>query len=68
MSPEAVGSAGSPRDFPAAQQLFFVCTFRGGLVIRQEMLSSKAEALEAAGLSEQAMFHGGAERGVGGLD
>jgi ketosteroid isomerase-like protein len=40
------------RDFPAAQQLVFVWTLRGGLVIRQEMFSSKAEALEAAGLSD----------------
>ena len=40
------------RDFPAAQQLAFVWTVRGGLVIRQEMFSSKAEAVEAAGLRE----------------
>ncbi|HSJ18176.1 MAG TPA: nuclear transport factor 2 family protein [Solirubrobacterales bacterium] len=42
----------SEKEFPAAQQFAFVWTLRGGLVIRQEMFSSRAEALEAAGLEE----------------
>jgi ketosteroid isomerase-like protein len=42
----------SDKDFPAGQQLVFVWTLRGGLVIRQEMFSSKAEALEAVALRE----------------
>jgi ketosteroid isomerase-like protein len=42
----------SDKDFPAGQQLAFVWTLRGGLVIRQEMFSSKADALEAVGLRE----------------
>jgi ketosteroid isomerase-like protein len=40
------------KDFPAAEQLAFVWTLRSGLVIMQEMFSTKAEALEAAGLEE----------------
>ncbi len=42
----------SDTDFPAGQQLAFVWTFRDGLVVRQEMFSTKDEALEAAGLRE----------------
>ena len=45
----------SDTDFPVAPQLAVVWTFKNGLVIRQEMFSSKAEAVEAAGLSEPAM-------------
>jgi ketosteroid isomerase-like protein len=39
-------------DFAADQLFAFVWRMRGGLVIRQEMFSSRAEALEAVGLSE----------------
>ena len=42
----------SDTDFPAGQLLAFVWTIRNGLVVRQEMFSTKAEALKAAGLPE----------------
>ncbi len=38
------------QDFAAATQLAVVWTFRGGLVVGQEMFRSRAEALEAVGL------------------
>ena len=42
----------SEADFPAAQHLAIVWTLRAGLVIRQEMFTSRAEAIAAAGLRE----------------
>jgi ketosteroid isomerase-like protein len=42
----------SDTDFPVAPELAIVWTFREGLVTKQEMFSSNAEALEAAGLAE----------------
>jgi ketosteroid isomerase-like protein len=42
----------SDADFPAGQRLVFVWKIQHGLVVRQEMFSSKSEALKAAGLSE----------------
>jgi ketosteroid isomerase-like protein len=39
-------------DFGAAPALAFTWTIRNGLVVGQEMFRSRAEALEAAGLSE----------------
>ena len=44
--------AGRASQIGLGDEIAFTSTFRDGLVIRQQTFSSKAEALEAAGLSE----------------
>jgi ketosteroid isomerase-like protein len=45
-------AAGRGSGIPAEASLFHVWTFRGSMVIRLESVIDRAEALEAAGLSE----------------